>query len=192
MRYFAHRGTTIRRPCDSTSQRFVCFENLYFFPITECMHDFSNCSELQPARKQLCKYSPEAAQQSNQDFGDSLVFPVCSGPKLGGYSSKSFPKWPLAKKNVAFSNLPGCGVLNALADKAMGDPLKLRLQGLLLVFTIRSEVDPIIVIISGRTHSWVKEKGRQRSSHPRSIGLWDLDSVGLCSTARILCIANCK
>jgi len=96
------------------------------------------------------------------------------------------------KKNVAFSNLLGCGVLNALADKAMGDPLKLRLQGLLLVFTIRSEVDPIIVIISGRTHSWVKEKGRQRSSHPRSIGLWDLDSVGLCSTARILCIANCK
>mmetsp|Transcript_63264 Transcript_63264/g.138539 ORF Transcript_63264/g.138539 Transcript_63264/m.138539 type:complete len:211 (+) Transcript_63264:553-1185(+) len=45
--------------------------------------------------------------------------------------------------------------LNALADKAMGDPLKLRLQGLLLVFTIRSEVDPIIVIISGRTHSIV-------------------------------------
>ena len=74
----------------------ICF----FFPITECMHDFSNCSELQPARKQLCKYSPEAAQQSNQDFGDSLVFPVCSGPKLGGYSSRSFPKWPLAKKKT--------------------------------------------------------------------------------------------
>lgn len=157
------------------------------------MHDFSNCSELQSARKQLCKYSPEAAQQSNQDFGGSLWFsPYVLGPNEVDTVQKVAQNGHWQKKNVAFSNLPGCGVLNALADKAMGDPLKLRLQGLLLVFTIRSEVDPIIVIISGRTHSWVKEKGRQRSSHPRSIGLWDLDSVGLCSTARILCIANCK